>query len=437
MRSLKGSLLAVVLVVAACNPSSFDSILDHAPVLVTDTGGSSTGALFVLPLPPKTGATVAARALVTRSDKTYVATADYDVNGKVTLHEDTDAESSLNLGGSIYSTAIRADGTILLGIPGFGGGAIPPGRVSTAVPTQSADGSLKLTVAPILQGTSRLGISVAAGNITGSPAGDFVALGDNTVQLIPGSDAIPAPLSCQNVALDPPLAFAGNYGFRPIAVGNLLGDAADEIVLGGLLGSQGVVAFVPYDPVAHALLCPTKIFADPIAASFGTSVAIADFDGDGHADLAVGVPPNRVSIYFGPLDSSTAPDVTITNSTSTGFGKKIAPFWVTGMPSAQLLVADSSGHGGKGGELRVFTLSRATPALTAASATAVLFDANADSDSGMLGLSLGNLSFEGRICNPTTGALQAVPFASLGSKLLTFFAYAGGSPDPRCFAQAK
>jgi hypothetical protein len=95
------------------------------------------------------------------------------------------------------------------------------------------------------------------------------------------------------------------------------------------------------------------------------------------------------------------------------------------------MVADPGARGNKG-EIRIFDLTLAAP-----TTIATLFDANEDSDSGLFGQSLGSLPFEGRICNPTTGTLQAVPFASVGPKLLTFFTYSGGSRDPRCFAQTK
>jgi hypothetical protein len=439
MRLLKTSLFVrglaglAGLAVAACNPGDFNSILDHAPVIIADTAGSSTGSLFVLPLPPQTGSKAAARALVTRSDKPYLATADYDMNGNVTLHEDTDAERSINLGGSVYSSAIRSDGTIILGVPGYPGGQAPTGRFSTAVTTAGQDGSVKFILTPGSVGTAgdHFGISVAAGNITGSPGGDFVVLSDTTVQLLPASGAVPPPLGCPSVALSAPPP-GGNYGFRPIAVGDLLGDSRDEIVLGGQIANQGMVVVVQYDPLTGTLLCPTKVFAGGVSAGFGSSLAIADFDGDGKLDLAVGAPPDRVLVYFGPLDSVTVPQVTISSVTSSGFGNRIAPLRSSAATPAQLMVADPGARGNKG-EIRIFDLTHA-----ATTAIATLFDANQDSDSGVFGQSLGGLLFEGGLCSATTGSkLQAVPFASVGPELLSFFAYSGGSPDPRCFAQPK
>jgi hypothetical protein len=441
MRSLKlliGLSGLAGLVFAACNPGDFNSILDHAPVTIADTGGSSTGSLFVLPLPPQTGSTVAARALVTRSDKPYVATADYDMNGKVTLHEDTAAESSLGPGGAVYSSAIRSDGTIILGVPGYPGDQTPTGRVSTATTTTAADGSVKFVLTPGPTGSAgdHLGISVAAGNITGLPGGDFVVLSDSTVQLLPPSGTVPPALGCPSVALKAPPP-GGTYGFRPIAVGNLLDDySGDEVVLGGQIANQGMVVFLHYDPLNSTLSCtPTKVFAGGVSAGFGSSLAIADFDGDGRLDLAVGAPPDRVLVYFGPLDSVTDPQVTISSATASGFGNRIAPLQTSGMGSAELMVADPGARGNKG-EIRIFNVTRA-----ATSAIATLFDANQDSDSGGFGQSLGALSFEGGLCPPTTGSkLQAVPFVSVGPELLTFFTYSVGSvatPDPRCFAQPK
>jgi hypothetical protein len=160
-------------------------------------------------------------------------------------------------------------------------------------------------------------------------------------------------------------------------------------------------------------------------------LAIADFNGDGLLDLAVGAPPDRVLVYFGPLDSITDPQVTI-SVPSSGFGNKVAPLRTSPTAPAQLMIADFGARGNKG-EIRIFDLTHA-----ATTSIATLFDANQDSDSGEFGQSLGTLLFEGGLCSLAAGSkLQAVPFASVGPELLTFFAYSGGSADPRCFARSK
>jgi hypothetical protein len=82
----------------------------------------------------------------------------------------------------------------------------------------------------------------------------------------------------------------------------------------------------------------------------------------------------------------------------------------------------------------LFNVTRGVPTLPSSAAVATLFDSNKDSDPGLLGLNLGGVEFNMGLCKPT-GAKQLVPWASLGPRILTFFAYSGGLADPRCFAQ--
>ena len=92
-----------------CNPSDFNSASDKAPVLSFSASGSSTGSLFVLPLAspdPSTG--IAARMLVSREDSRYLAVADYDTAGKVTLHEPSAAEYDSLGDVAVTSMAARA-----------------------------------------------------------------------------------------------------------------------------------------------------------------------------------------------------------------------------------------------------------------------------------------------------------------------------------------
>ncbi|HEX7598454.1 MAG TPA: FG-GAP repeat protein [Polyangia bacterium] len=432
MRFSKTILLAAFALDAAltgCNPSDFNSILDKAPVLDLGIPGSSTGALFVLPLPaPDQTTKVAARMLVSRKDSNYLALADYDMNGKATLHEASAVETSL--GYPVYSAAVRStDGLVILGTPKYAGGTTPAGRVSTLTIGSKPDGSPTFAVQNGISG-QRMGISVATGNITGPLTGDFVAVSDNSVQLLGTDPAVPIaspPAFCPALQLGSQTDF---YAFRPVVVADLLAGAFDEIVLGG----QGQVLFVQYDGTA-VLPCPTKVLTLASVSSFGTSLAAGDFDGDGHMDLAVGAPPNHVYVYFGPLDTATTYDVDIAGASVTQFGKQIATYHLPGQASAQLLVADpAAASRGAVGEVMLFNITRGTRTILTGDAVVTLFDSNKDSDPGLFGLNLGGVEFNAGLCGPT-GTKQLVPWASLGPNILTFFAYGGAPlPDPRCFA---
>jgi hypothetical protein len=454
MRATHASMLTTVAALSllglpACNPSSFNSVFDKAPVASFSPAGSSTSSMFVLPLPvpAEAGTTSAARMLVTRTDSDYLAVADYDMNGKVTLSVASGVERS-NVGAAVNSAAVLAD-AILLGTPRYGGGPIPGGRVSllSLVP-QSGGGYSFITQAGIQGGTNlpRVGVSVAAGFVTGATTGDFVAVSDGSVQVLgPDGKTVlastdsPTGLTCATVQLSDPNNL---YAFRPVAVGNVLAGGQDEIVLGGkLIGENlGRVIFVQYDGT-KVLPCPSKFLLQGASQYFGTSLAIADFDGDGNKDLAVGTPPDRVYVYFGPLDGVTDPAVTILGAPSTAFGQKIASYTPPGQASAQLLVADPSASVGDrvgAGMVLLFNVTKpaTTPTtLTRADAIVSLFDSNKDSDPGVFGANLGGLVFNTGLCVPG-GLMQMVPWASSNSDVLTFFQYPRVPPpaDPRCFA---
>jgi hypothetical protein len=416
---------------SGCNPGDFNSILDKAPVTKFGPSGSSTSSLSVLPLPipQEAGTTVAARMLISRKDQSYLAVADYDRNGKVTLHDAT-TDSKANLGEvPVFSTAVRADGAILLGTPSYGGGDTPPGRVSSFSFLPQADGNMSFTFQNGLQGTSHLGLAVAAGNITGLGTGEFIAVGDDTVQLLGSDPKTPiasTPAGCANVMLSSKTEF---YPFRPVAVADFMVGGFDEIALGG----QSKVVIVQYDVTNQTLTCPKKVLTLGAVASFGTSLASGDFDGDNNMDLAVGTPPSAVNIYFGPLDAVTEPAVVIEAATSTGFGQRIAAYQMPGFTSAQLLVADPGANGGAG-TVMLFNVTRATPYIASTSAIATLFDANDDSGAGTFGSNLGGLLFNTGICAPGLPA-QLVPWVATNSNILTFFGYLNGPTDPRCFTK--
>jgi len=430
-----------------CNPSSFDSILDKAPVLSFSPPGSSTSSLFVLPLPApaETGTTSAARMLVANKESSYIGVADFDVNGKVKLSE-ASSNDEANIGGSVHSAAVRADGTILVGAPRAGTTDPPGGRTSvlsfTGTPASGYTFSVQTSV-PGTATTPRVGIAVAAGNVTGATTGNFVVAGDNTLQVLGPDGKIPvASTSCSAVQL---ASATDYYAFRPLVVGDLLAGGLDEIVL----GAPGKVNFVQYNLTTGALDCFPVSLTLGVSANFGSSLAVADFDGDGHKDLAVGVPPDKVVVYHGPLDfgtppsSSTAPLpwVTITNAQgATGFGQRLAAYTLPGSVTSELLVADPGGTAGGrqgGGRMLRFPITGQFATLTDANADVILFDSNGDAGQGVFGLNLGDLTFNTGLCVPG-GAVQPVPWATNGTDILTFFNYPvappAPAPDPRCFA---
>jgi hypothetical protein len=456
MRATTSPMLAglAALGLAGCNPSSFNSILDKAPVQSFSPPGASTNSLFVLPLPPPTepGTTSAARMLVANRGSSYLGVADFDMDGKVTLTE-APGNVEANIGGSVFGAAVLAD-KIMVGAPRVGTTDPPGGSASILSFNGTPASGYTFSVQQSVSGgpaTSHVGIAVAAGIVTGQSPGDFVVVGDNNVQLVgaTGKPAAAVPENseiCDSVRLSNP---ADYYAFRPVAVGDVLLGGFDEIMLGG--GAK--VWFVQYDTATAKLKCPTLYLSLGVAASFGSSLEVADFNGDGKKDLAVGVPPDKVVIYFGPLDSWTLPSVTqpaepsvtIKNTPgATGFGQRIAAYTVPGMTSSQLLVADPGATvGGRQGAGRIlrFNLMGMDAGVHATlnddSTDTILFDSNQDADPGVFGSNLGGLMFNTGLCVPG-GAVQLLPWATNGKDILTFFNYPVAPPasaqDPRCFA---
>jgi len=477
MRFSRKLTLASIAAIAGggCNPNDFNTILDRAPVVAVGTGGSSTGATLGLPLRPPEGAgtTVAARMLLARIDTSYVALADYDGNGKVTVRQVSSGDLDALGGAPVVSAAARSDGTILLGAPSLGGGSPPGGGIAMLSYFPQADGSVTFQLqrgiqggsSPGTQGDSHMGIAVAVGKIASSDAEDLVVVGDSTVRLVSGaaptvSIASSDAVSCPNLAMARPTE---PYAFRAVAVGDVLqGYLNSEIVLGGQLNGTGpgMVVFVVYDGTA-ILKCPKPPLTLGAVASIGTSLAIEDFNGDGFVDLAVGAPQDLVYVYFGPLDnmtSLTSPSVTIRGPLPTGFGKRVAAFRPPGQSAmpvpARLLVSDPGATVGQragAGKAYLFNLANAVDGtLRTDMALAggrllpsdpyAFFDSNPDEAGGAFGLSLGGLLFNKGVCAGGPFDPVLVPWATSGANLLTFFAYPVNEnliprqQDPRCFA---
>ncbi len=366
--------------------------------------------------------------------------AEYNKDGKVTVHKAGDTDLA-NLGNTGVNSAasLGPDSPIILGTPRYGatGNQTAPGRVSLLTLTTLADGTSSLSVQGGPQGLNHFGITVAAGRVTDlAGAGEFVAVSDDSVALLAAdAKSVIAHTECQAVALaDPNASLLAN---RPVVVADLVAGGGEEIVLSGL----GQVVFLQYDRATASLVClPLLVLTQGASTSFGTSLTVGDFDGDGNPDLAVGTPPDRVYVYFGPLplDASAAEFVTIVGSPgSSSFGKRLGVYPMPKPPGDRLMVADPSASVGTrsgAGKVMVLKVTRGIPTVDVVSATvSTIFDSNTDSPPGVFGDSLGTLQFDTRVCS-ASGGPTVVPWATSGTRVLTYFNYPSNT-DPRCFAQ--
>ena len=140
MRATKALLSSVIagLTGAGCNPATSTRSSTRRRWSSFTAPGSSTGSVFVLPLPVPAETNLLGRMLVSRKDTDFLGVADFDMNGKVKLHEASAADRH-NLGStSVHSAAVRADGKILVGTPRYGTIRSTGWRASTL--TLAADG---------------------------------------------------------------------------------------------------------------------------------------------------------------------------------------------------------------------------------------------------------------------------------------------------------
>ena len=446
------SLVATLL--AGCMPNDFGDTLSHAPVQLVDrpNGFGSNAGRVLLPLaPPLDNPKAGSRLLFAGTDTASLAVVDYDGDGKPHVRTLTSDEISMiglepGLAGiaSMAWLTSPSSGMVVLGVPEHvvvPGEPVPLGRVAFVRMALDIDGKLSFSTSAVpVDGSGALGghfgLAVAQGKVTQTATEEVIAVADNGVGvLVPGGPVL-ASTTCVGPFRTPPDLY------RALAVADFLQDGQQEIALGlPVAGGVGRVVILQYGrrpetPTAPPELYCAKILQAPdtgiqAVSGFGASLSsVPDWDGDGLAELLVGAPPDRAYLF---TSRGSLPTKTFTKGdTLSEFGQRVVLVDIDrdGVPEVGISALQANvGKTARAGQVYFYKLNGdgVTPVAT-------LFDSNPVANKEFFGIGLADMEFNSsRVCGK--GTTSRIPVVGADKGVFAFFRFAGGAPDPRCFAQ--
>jgi hypothetical protein len=408
---------------AGCDWRAFDTLQGETPVLSVGAPSgypvSSDFGSVLLPLTPPADGSVAARFLGAGSVQTGLAIVNLDVAGQPSGQTVTgSALDDLNDVPVTAMAEVPGMGEALLGAPSVDGGSLLALNL-----TSLAVSAFQVSSEP------QFGVGVAAGNLGGAAAPDFVALSGTAIHVfIDGSSSTDLSASdspaCP-IALLEALPSADRIN-RAVVIGALTGSGTQIAVGTPEVSAGGTVSFFTVDATAGTVTC-AQLLSAPLATDtrFGQALAIGDFDNDGISDLLVGAPPNHAYLYRGPIAAGAAPTATIPATTTGGnFGAALATLSLDGTPGDEALIGDSAAT--VGGQMQAGDVLIFSGATLGKKLDPVL----ADRDPGggeAYGSALGALPF----CATTPCAVKPprLPLVGTASQIFTYFTL--GPSDPR------
>ena len=280
-------------------------------------------------------------------------------------------------------------------------------------------------------GEADYGIGVAAGNIGGGAAPEFVVTSRDTLHVYVDGQADasahheikPAAGAPCQIVFSTALAERARTN-RAVIVSSLLASGTQIAVGAPAASGAGHVSIFDFDVATGTFTCALDLTQPE--ALFGQSMVLGDFDADGKKELLVGAPPNRVYMYRLPL---TATPTAMVSSRGTGvaFGASLAAFDLDGNPGDEALIgdpdADVGGESGAG-NAQIFTgatLSTPLPASVPSILTAFEAKAGAAYGSAVAGM---------RFC-PGAASSACVNLALVGASSRALAYFTVGHPDPR------
>jgi hypothetical protein len=297
----------------------------------------SWGDVLVATTPPSDGS-VSARFVSTASEAIAVGVVSFDGFGHASGHNVTG-------GGLDQLEQLTQSITALADVPSFK-------SVLMGAPNGSDGGNLLLLdLEPPFPVTlfyssiePQFGAGVAAGQLGGGPADDFVVLSQDVLHvyvdgLTTANDVYytstgpndPCPIS-----LSPQLPRQSRTN-RAVVIGRFTGTAMQIAVGTPNSAPPGSVSIFDVDTVAGGATCALKITS--AEARFGQSLAAGDFNGGG-TDLLVGAPPGRAYLFHGPVTATPTAMVMPTPGPGVQFGTSMAALDVDGDGMDDALISD-------------------------------------------------------------------------------------------------
>jgi len=424
-------LVAVTLSTSACDWRDFDGIKAHTPVLSTGApasyGATNDFGRQVLPLSTPGATGTGGRYVGAAGGAAAVGVIGIDAHGNATGQSvsATVFETGAVNGETFPITSLaEVPGTnqVLLGAPLAG----DPGSVYV----MTLDASTEVTLLDPPVGAASFGLGVAAGQLAGTTAPDFVVATEDDLAVYVDGDPSKIGFATAGAC---PLALGadvavGDRSNRAVLVASLAGSGLSEIVVGtvGSPGNPGAVSVFTVDAATGAATCA---FAYTNAASlFGRALATGDFDGDGELDLLIGAPPTGAFWIKGPLTAaSVVLPVTLTGAGGGQLGASVAALDVDGQPGDEAIVGDPAATVGGdllAGEVRIVggaTLATELPTLR-----------NHDPGGGdAFGAALGAMPFCSSGCGTPSAVTRKLLLVGSQAHVFTYFVLESGVGDPR------